>query len=1134
MWRDLTMQQRSDLMQITGIFDPVRLRQEYDAYLIGTQDLDYQAEPNEYSKGGHQIHINPANKGKFNATKKRTGKTTEELTHSKNPLTRKRAIFAQNARRWAKKHDNGGYLDDIIWDNLGQWSHPGQITGITGTKDGTDITMNGVAEYLIGKDNLGNVKFMKPGMDYHFPGSSVVEYPVSHLSHKAQDGKKLIITPEQEQQAKMRYSGYFNAMVNNGINPAYARDAAYYATQQSFAEAGWKPNKHNNYGGMKNSKGLISYPSEEAYFDAWVKNANNKWPDYYKSQSIQDWDEALNHTSLGLFDKDQFYKYQKKNPGVYIYAPAWENDSYLNKMQGVKNRMDGALGVYPDDVFMEYTYNQDPLNKRIENNQIAQTYQYGGLIKPFSYTDIPVVRYDNGGNLFQSRGWMNFDPEQRLQQLYTEPVQDNTFVTQPLVTIGDKKAYEADQERQRQQQAEQEYWSRIPVLKSDTTTEEDRRKYRRQAEYDQNVARMNETAANFGRAIGANYDFTPQDAANWTLNTMQTLGYTAAPITTGAFATGYYGFTGRPKEATVSGLLTFAPAAGKVLNRQNLNALRFNTDPLNKAAGVRMNYSWQNFTNPSSEIRQPFVKFIRGIENKPIELGNNPYRTLIEAPKDYRTWDDAMWDFNYNNAINSGNLIQAQRLRDLHFASKTPNNAFVTESGLPQHNYHGTNGNPNFNEFDLKYFGTNNGDQGDRGIGFYFSEKPKVALDYGPIAKDVYLYGQNPYNGDRQMSYYLNRGVPNSHIMEDRFGLMIDDVSQRLMKEQMLTEKSPLYTRLGITEDMTLPQIRNTYKNTLTNDILGNINTADSYVSDYENVVYNPNQIKLSDVITRDNTGNIIPLSQRDNFSIGDIRYDNPMFDSGRSTDKMLSVETRDKLWNKAKNIVSDYYNSEEFKNRALAAGYNEKDYKELIRELGEWLDSSVYKGEIYGKPRGNTIINKDDGLKKFVAEIRMNPYLTEDEYLNSLIHEMAHGSSANYEGQSDIFYDKFKQFYPQIKRMIEYDKSIQPYVKPNFAQMDNMTQEQFINSWMLSNPGISREEALDYYSELKKALKYQKSIQENRSRAISALLGSGDSENLKQLEYTFGKETTRNYLEKVLSVSPLISIFAGEKQKDE
>jgi hypothetical protein len=49
------------------------------------------------------IKIDPANKGKFTATKKATGKTTEELTHSKNPVTKKRAVFAQNAKKWNHK-----------------------------------------------------------------------------------------------------------------------------------------------------------------------------------------------------------------------------------------------------------------------------------------------------------------------------------------------------------------------------------------------------------------------------------------------------------------------------------------------------------------------------------------------------------------------------------------------------------------------------------------------------------------------------------------------------------------------------------------------------------------------------------------------------------------------------------------------------------------------------------------------------------------------------------------------------------------------------------------------------------------------------------------------------------------------
>lgn len=45
------------------------------------------------------IKIKKENEGKFTATQKKTGKSTEELCHSKNPLTRKRANFAKMAKR---------------------------------------------------------------------------------------------------------------------------------------------------------------------------------------------------------------------------------------------------------------------------------------------------------------------------------------------------------------------------------------------------------------------------------------------------------------------------------------------------------------------------------------------------------------------------------------------------------------------------------------------------------------------------------------------------------------------------------------------------------------------------------------------------------------------------------------------------------------------------------------------------------------------------------------------------------------------------------------------------------------------------------------------------------------------------
>lgn len=71
---------------------------------------EYEAVPEGFGEIANvhtpEVTITPLkkkNRGKFNALKKRTGKTTEELTHSKNPLTRKRAIFAQNAKKWKHK-----------------------------------------------------------------------------------------------------------------------------------------------------------------------------------------------------------------------------------------------------------------------------------------------------------------------------------------------------------------------------------------------------------------------------------------------------------------------------------------------------------------------------------------------------------------------------------------------------------------------------------------------------------------------------------------------------------------------------------------------------------------------------------------------------------------------------------------------------------------------------------------------------------------------------------------------------------------------------------------------------------------------------------------------------------------------
>lgn len=133
---------------------------------------------------GSGIHIKKENRGKFTETKKRTGKTTEELTHSKNPLTRKRAIFAQNAKKW--KHEDGGEVHKpnghrSILDN--GWfktkdlkkNHPltYQQGGNFTTGALTDMLYENFPEQRYGKGNYNNVnialfnKYKPTGKDQH-------------------------------------------------------------------------------------------------------------------------------------------------------------------------------------------------------------------------------------------------------------------------------------------------------------------------------------------------------------------------------------------------------------------------------------------------------------------------------------------------------------------------------------------------------------------------------------------------------------------------------------------------------------------------------------------------------------------------------------------------------------------------------------------------------------------------------------------------------------------------------------------------------------------------------------------------------------------------------------------------------
>lgn len=132
-------------------------------------------EMNNFKKGG--IYIKPENRGKFNATKAATGETTEELTHSSNPVTKKRAIFAQNAAKW--HHAVGGRLSN----HNDSWVLP----NVSSLLNNSSLIGQGISAKLIqrtqGKYDKADFKkggSLKPAL-YYTPLKGSVGHPKKRL-----------------------------------------------------------------------------------------------------------------------------------------------------------------------------------------------------------------------------------------------------------------------------------------------------------------------------------------------------------------------------------------------------------------------------------------------------------------------------------------------------------------------------------------------------------------------------------------------------------------------------------------------------------------------------------------------------------------------------------------------------------------------------------------------------------------------------------------------------------------------------------------------------------------------------------------------------------------------------------------
>ena len=291
---------------------------------------------NKYSDGG-SIHINPANRGKFNATKKRTGKTTEELTHSKNPLTRKRAIFAQNASHW--KHAFGGHLNTNGSDFM---------TGLTYIDNGDTHENNPYEGVPMGADSEGTPNLVEQG--------EVVfnDYVYSNRLQVPKDVRK-----KYKLRDNMTFADAVKYLTKNyeeRPNDSISRDTAMevLADLANVQEAE-RANKEYN-----SDKNISAYGGKINRFDdgGYTKETDFNWNNLGEAPLWNNLLEKQNPSSPTIFNNTWMptaINPYKGVPNYYGYdKPFWMND----KGEYNKEYIDFINNVYNVDMFKKHLKDQ--------------------------------------------------------------------------------------------------------------------------------------------------------------------------------------------------------------------------------------------------------------------------------------------------------------------------------------------------------------------------------------------------------------------------------------------------------------------------------------------------------------------------------------------------------------------------------------------------------------------------------------------------------------------------------------------------------------------------------------------------------------------------------------------------------
>ena len=225
-------------------------------------------------------------------------------------------------------------------------------------------------------------------------------------------------------------------------------------------------------------------------------------------------------------------------------------------------------------------------------------------------------------------------------------------------------------------------------------------------------------------------------------------------------------------------------------------------------------------------------------------------RLFNEAMNNMANISDKKLDRIYNRLYNTGDYEDLQQLRDKHFEVKASNPLMNKDKPIQLYHTVGDEYNPNFNVFNPNIEGSNSAiyTTDNLAMSKSYSSKPtydRVKKLYSNASKSYDIEGyyqpwnEIPYNGNMWSTRTLEKAVRN-HPQYGIDRLVIHNIKdwggKTMPKETFLMDS--------------------------------NIKSSGTVIENF-----NPNDLKYSSAITYDDLGNIIPLSKRDNFSIGDLRY---------------------------------------------------------------------------------------------------------------------------------------------------------------------------------------------------------------------------------------------------------------------